>query len=69
MLFRKKMEPRCAYCGKGIKLNDSQILCRKQGVVSASHKCGSFSYDPLRREPPVPAAVRTDRLKEEDFAL
>ncbi len=69
MLFRKKIEPLCAYCGRGIQLNETQVLCRKQGVVPATHRCGSFSYDPLRREPPVPAAPHTDHLKEEDFAL
>ena len=41
MLFRKDMDPRCAY----------------------------FKYDPLKRVPPRPAALETERLKEEDFSL
>ena len=47
MLFRKNIDPRCAYCAKGSRINDEQVVCVKRGVVPASDHCGAFSYDPL----------------------
>lgn len=52
MLFRKNIDPRCAYCAKGSRINDEQVVCVKRGVVPASDHCGAFSYDPLKRVPP-----------------
>lgn len=54
MLFRKNIDPRCAYCAKGSRINDEQVVCVKRGVVPASDHCGAFSYDPLKRVPPRP---------------
>ena len=36
MLFRKNIDPRCAYCAKGSRINDEQVVCVKRGVVPAS---------------------------------
>ena len=38
-------------------------------IMPAEGHCRSFRYDPLKRVPPRPAALRTDNLKEEDFSL
>ena len=27
MLFRKNIDPRCAYCAKGSRINDEQVVC------------------------------------------
>ena len=35
MLFRKNIDPRCAYCAKGSRINDEQVVCVKRGVVPA----------------------------------
>ena len=69
MLFRKGIEPCCAYCGRGLPLSEDEVICRRHGVVSASDHCNRFSYDPLRRTPPVPAPLRTEALQAEDFSL
>ena len=58
MLFRKNIDPRCAYCAKGSRINDEQVVCVKRGVVPASDHCGAFSYDPLKRVPPSNEAGR-----------
>ena len=69
MLFRKKIEPRCAYCAKGSQINDDEVACVKRGIVQAGYHCRSFRYDPLRRVPPRPIKLETDKLKQEDFEL
>ena len=37
--------------------------------LAVEHHCRAFKYDPLKRVPPRPAALETERLKEEDFSL
>ena len=69
MLFRKNIDPRCAYCEKGARINDGEVACIKRGIVPAEHHCSGFSYDPLKRIPPRPMKLHTEKLKEEDFAL
>ena len=69
MLFRKKMEPRCAYCDKGRTLDDEQVICTKKGIVAPEDHCPSFRYDPLRRVPPRPVKLDADKLKQEDFEV
>ena len=63
MLFRKNIDPRCAYCAKGSRINDEQVVCVKRGVVPASDHCGAFSYDPR------PMKLDATRLTEDDFKL
>ncbi len=69
MLFRKDIEPCCAYCRSGTRLSDTEIICYKRGVVSSAGQCKSFKYDPLRREPPCPAPIDGSKYREEDFAI
>lgn len=69
MLFREKIEPRCAYCVHGTELDRNQVACARQGVVSAMFSCRRFRYDPLRRIPPKPAVLNTKSYKKEDFTL
>lgn len=69
MLFRKNIDPRCAYCAKGSRINDEQVVCVRRGVVPASDHCGAFSYDPLKRVPPRPMKLDATRLTEDDFKL
>ena len=53
MLFRKDMDPRCAYCAKGSRIGEDKVACVKRGVVM----------------PPRPMKLDTDKLREEDFQL
>lgn len=69
MLFRKAIEPRCAYCAKGEQLDASRIICIKRGIVSTSFHCRSFRYDPLRRTPPAPAPLLQKEWSSEDFSI
>lgn len=69
MLFRKSIEPRCAYCHRGANLENGEVICVKKGIVSEGHHCRHFIYDPLKRKPPMPAVLDTSKLDEEDFSL
>lgn len=69
MLFRRDMDPRCAYCRRGQQINEREAACVKRGIVPLESSCRAFQYDPLKRVPPRPAALETARLKPEDFSL
>lgn len=69
MLFSKEIEPRCAYCQRGARLNDEKVMCLKKGIVSAAGQCRRFKYDPLKRVPPRPTVLDFSKLSEEDFSL
>lgn len=68
-LFRKNMDPRCAYCMRGQQINDRDVMCVKRGIVPVEHHCHAFRYDPLKRIPPRPATLESNHLKESDFSL
>ena len=68
-LFRKDIEPRCAYCAKGSVINDREVVCARKGVVAVEYHCGRFQYDPLKRVPPRPAQLADSGLRDEDFQL
>lgn len=69
MLFRKDIEPRCAYCAHGEQIGEDSVICLKKGVSSAGSHCRSFTYDPFKRVPPHPAEPDFSKLKDEDFSL
>ena len=68
-LFRKDIEPRCAYCARGSAINDREVVCSRKGVVAVEFHCGRFHYDPLKRVPPRPLKLETSKLRPEDFAI
>jgi len=68
-LFRKNMEKRCAYCAFGSAISDREVACERKGVMDAANHCRAFRYDPLKRVPPRPAALKTEQYSAEDFAL
>ena len=68
-LFRKDIEPRCAYCQKGSQINDTEVACVKKGIVPVEHHCRAFQYDPLKRVPPRPVSLSTGHLQKEDFSI
>ena len=69
MLFRKDIDLHCAYCRKGQQVNEREVACIKRGIVPVEHHCWAFRYDPLKRVPPRPVALNTEKLKKEDFSL
>ena len=68
-IFRKDIDPQCAYCEHGTTTaNKDTILCKKQGAVMQSFsKCKKLRYDPLKREPKVISLTST--FSKEDFSL
>ena len=68
-LFRKNMEKRCAYCEKASVLNEREVACPFRGVMDAAGACRRFAYDPLKRVPPRPAALKPEKYTAEDFQL
>ena len=68
-LFRKNIEPRCAYCRRGTRIRDGHVACVKRGVVAEGDKCPAFRYDPMRRVPSRPAELNTSKLSPEDFQV
>ena len=64
----ERIEKFCKYCEHAATLSDpDSMLCAKIGVVSASHCCRRFRYDPLKRVPRrKPDAL--DELKDLEFA-
>lgn len=69
MLFRKNIEPRCAYCAKGNVINEREVACPRKGIVAVGYHCMAFKYDPFKREPPRPVKLETNRLTAEDFSI
>ena len=63
-LFRKKMEPRCAYCEKGSNLENGMVACIHKGVVEDTFHCRRFRYDPLRRVPTRQVVLPSYGLEE-----
>ena len=68
-LFRKNIDPRCAYCHRGQQVNEREVACVKKGIVAAEYHCRAFRYEPLKRVPPRPVKLETQKLKQEDFSL
>ena len=69
MLFSKQIEPRCAYCKRGARLDDDRVMCLKKGIVSAGGQCRRFRYDPLKRVPARRDTRALEKLDEKDFSL
>lgn len=69
MLYGKGIEPRCAYCAKGTKIDDSDVLCRKYGPVDGAFHCRRFVYDPLKREFPRRNVRKKKVFTRADFDL
>lgn len=69
MLFRKDIEPRCAYCARGSRIGEDKVACIKRGIVAPEQHCAAFVYDPLRRVPPRPVKLLVEKLTEKDFQI
>ncbi len=69
MLFRKKIEPRCAYCSRAGRVDHEQMICSKKGVVAEGESCRHFHYDPLKRVPSRLKPRGIGEFKPEDFQL
>ena len=41
MLFRKDIDPRCAYCARGSRISDDKVACVKRGIVLPEDRCSA----------------------------
>ena len=64
-IFRKNIDPRCAYCKHGSLLADDDVICPKRGIVKSYESCRAFKYDPIKRTPPKPAKLSTNYTEED----
>ena len=69
MPSRKDPDPRCAYRARGSRIGEDKVACVKRGIVAPEYHCAAFVYDPLRRVPPRPMKLDTDKLTSEDFEI
>ena len=69
MLFRKDIEPRCAYCKFAKNAEPGTVICRKKGIRPESEACRRFRYDPLRRVPPRPTLPDFSKYDDRDYSL
>jgi len=69
MLFRKKVEHRCAYCANAGRISEEQMICRRKGIVASADRCGHFRYDPLKRVPSRPKPPAFRKYDDADFSL
>lgn len=69
MLFRKDIEPRCAYCVYAAPAEPETVICRKKGIRLETDKCRKFQYDPLKRVPPRPKSMDFNEYDEKDYSL
>lgn len=69
MLFRKKISRNCTYCIHSTKLNDTELLCTRKGIVPAEYGCRKFEYDPCKRIPHKMKATDLSRYENDDYTL
>ena len=69
MLFRKDIDPRCAYCARGSRIGEDKVACVKRGIVPPEDHSAACKDDPLKRVPPRPVKLDTDKLTPEDFEI
>lgn len=69
MLFRKKVDCRCAYCANAGRVSDDQMICRKNGIVASADRCRHFRYDPLKRIPARAKPPAFQKYSDADFSL
>lgn len=71
MFFNKNIEPSCTYCRFGSAMGNDEYACSKRGIVSGAGtgSCGSFRYEPTKREPESLPKLRTSGFSDEDFAV
>lgn len=67
--FARIWIPGALTAAKGSRIGEDKVACVKRGVVMPEDHCGAFKYDPLKRVPPRPMKLDTDKLREEDFQL
>jgi len=69
MLFDPNIEPSCSYCRYGSHMGNDEFVCSKRGIMSGVGSCGSFCYEPTKRQPEARQILRDSGFTEEDFSI
>lgn len=69
MLFRKNIDRLCGHCQHCTRLDDTQVLCIKRGIMPIDGKCMKFRYDPCKRIPGKPKALDFSKYDSRDYSL
>ena len=69
LLFNHNINPACTYCSYGTTMGYGEIACPKRGIMSVFGYCGSFRYEPTKREPEVHLKLKASELSEDDFTI
>lgn len=69
MLFRKKIDPNCAYCHFAYPADPGNVICRKKGIRAENDHCRKFRYNPLKRVPARPKAPDFEKFDDRDYSL
>ncbi len=69
MLFRKKIERACAYCERGVLIDEATVVCVKKGPVRPEDSCRRFRYAPLKRIPEPTGADLPQSREDADYSL
>jgi len=69
MLFSREIGPSCAYCRFGTALGYDEYACPKRGIMAGYGFCGSFIYEPTKREPEPMPNLKSASMPEESFEL
>jgi hypothetical protein len=69
MLFRKDIEPACAYCQHSSPVDDESVICSKKGIMQPWSRCRKFNYDPLKRVPEFQPKPSTKGIDPSSFDI
>ena len=69
MLFNRNIEPSCSYCRFAAALGHDEYACSKRGIMSGLGSCGSFRYEPTKRQPESRRNLKDSGFTAEDFSL
>jgi|GEM_PF-2008730 len=69
MLFKESEYRYCVNCANAAEMDADHMICKKKGIVSKEKRCLSFSYDPLKRDPALPAKAAFSKWSSSDFSL
>jgi len=69
LLFRRNIEPSCAYCKHGASLGFGDIACSRRGIMTEEGKCGAFHYEPTKRKPEYAGVTKLAEFTEEEMSL
>jgi len=69
MLFRRDIDPSCAYCVSGTHIGFGEVACRKRGIMDVEGRCNAFRYEPTKREPEFPNSQILPKMSANDLAI